>query len=226
VTVGDVVRKADGEGARSAVRAIAFDWGGVFTIGTFDGRAVSALAALFGLDEERVGAAYYPLMESFEAGRFDLPRFHELLEEELAREVDEALFRAAFLGAPLERAPMYELLAAIPHEYGVAMLSNNVAELCDRVRQDPRMARVEHFVFSNEIGARKPDPAAFTLLAEALGIAPEATVFIDDNEANVAACRTLGFRGILLDTPEGFAARWRDLLPDLAHLVEGPAWSS
>jgi putative hydrolase of the HAD superfamily len=226
VTIGDVTAGAPSNGTRPLVRAIAFDWGGVFTVGTFDGRAVTALSALVGLDERIVGRAYYPLMEHFEAGAFDLPRFHELLQDELAVEADEAEFRTAFLGAALERSAMYDVLAAIPHEYGVAMLSNNVAELCDRVRLDPRMARFEHFVFSNEIGVRKPDTPAFTVLSEALGVAPDATVFIDDNETNIAACRALGFHGILLDSPESFAAQWRALLPPLAHLVEGPAWSS
>jgi putative hydrolase of the HAD superfamily len=207
------------------VKAIAFDWGGVFTQGTFDGRAVRALASLIDLPEDDVAGAYYPLMERFEVGEFDLPTFHERLTRDLGVRVDLAPFRSAFLDAPLERTAMYQLLAGVPERYAVAMLSNNVPELCDRVRADPRMARVERFVFSNEIAARKPDAAAFAALTEALELAPEATVFVDDNAANVAACQALGFRGLLLDTPTGFARRWRALVPDLAALVAGPEWS-
>jgi len=208
----------------SPIHAIAFDWGGVFTIGTFDGRAVTALASLFGVEERTMASSYYPLMELFEAGAFDLPSFCARLQDAMPRAVDEGAFRAAFLGAALERHAMFPVLAGIPDHFTVGMLSNNVAELCDRVRGDGRFARIEHFVFSNEIGVRKPDPAAFMALAEALGVAPEATVFIDDNEANVAACAQLGFQGILLDTSEGFARRWSERLPSLRHLVDGPAW--
>ncbi len=207
------------------IRAIAFDWGGVFTEGTFDARAVTALATLFGRPEDVVAGSYYPLMEHLEVGAFDLPGFQARLERELGVATDGAAFRAAFLDAPLERAAMYEVLAGIPERYGVAMLSNNAPELCDRVRTDPRMARIEHFVFSNEVGVRKPDAAAFAALTEALALPPHATVFIDDNAHNVAACETLGFRGVLLDTPGRFAERFRALLPDLGHLVTGPAWS-
>ena len=214
----------DGTAAGVPVKAIAFDWGGVFTQGTFDARAVRALAALMGLSEDDVAAAYYPLMERFEVGAFDLPAFHERLTRELGAQVDLAPFRSAFLDAPLERPAMYQLLAGVPERYAVAMLSNNVPELCDRVRADPRMARVERFVFSNEIAARKPDAAAFAALTEALGLAPEATVFVDDNAGNIAACHALGFRGALLDTPAAFAERWRALLPELAGLVSGPEW--
>jgi FMN phosphatase YigB (HAD superfamily) len=208
------------------VHAIAFDWGGVFTVGTFDGRAVVALADLFGVDEAVVAAAYYPLMELFEVGAFDLPSFCSRLQDAVDGDVEESAFRAAFLGAALERHAMFPLLAAIPHTYTVGMLSNNVPELCDRVRGDPRFARIEQFVFSNEIGVRKPDHAAFTTLAEALGVAPESIVFVDDNEANVTACTAMGFQGILLDTPAGFARRWSERLPDLRHLVDAPAWSA
>lgn len=207
------------------VKAIAFDWGGVFTVGTFDGRAVTALAALTGLSEESVAASYYPLMEHVEVGAFDLPGFHQRLTGELGVETDLTAFRTAFLDAPLERTAMYQLLAGVPERYAVAMLSNNASELCDRVRSDPRMARIEHFVFSNEIAARKPDAAAFAALTEALAVAPEATVFVDDNAANIAACQALGYRGILLDTPAAFARRWQEHLPDLAELVDGPAWA-
>lgn len=209
----------------SVIKAIAFDWGGVFTQGTFDARAVTALATLTGLGEDAVAASYYPLMEHFEVGAFDLPAFHQRLSDELGVRVELAPFRSAFLDAPLERPAMYQLLAAIPEHYAVGMLSNNVSELCDRVRSDPRMARIERFVFSNEIAARKPDAAAFAALTEALGVAPEATVFIDDNAANIAACRSLGFHGLLIDDSAAFAKRWRAQLPDLADLVAGPEWA-
>lgn len=70
-------------------------------------------------------------------------------------------------------------------------------------------------MFSNEIGVRKPAPEAFAALTEALGVAPERTVFIDDNADNIAACEALGFTGLLLDEPRAFSARWRAALPEL-----------
>ena len=211
-------------GAGTHVEALAFDWGGVFTVGTFDGRAVEALANLLARTQDEVAQVYYPLMERFEVGEFDLSGFQQRLTAGLRASVDADAFREAFLGAPLECRAMYELVAHLPETYAVAMLSNNVPELCDRVRSDPRLTRIEAFVFSNEIGVRKPDAHAFAALSEALGSPPETTVFIDDNARNVEACQDLGFQGMLLDTPAGFAERWRTLLPNLAALVSGPAW--
>lgn len=208
------------------LRGVAFDWGGVFTVGTFDGRAIARLARLFDLDEAVLRPAYLELMELFEIGGFDLPSFAERLSRSVGRVVDAGAFREAFLDAPLERPAMYALVAGVPEELAVGMLSNNVPVLCDRVRDDPRCARIERFVFSNEIGVRKPDAAAFMALAESLQLAPHEIVFVDDHPGNVAAARALGFEALLLDTPASFATRWRATLPALAHLVEGPGWEA
>jgi HAD superfamily hydrolase (TIGR01509 family) len=208
------------------LRGVAFDWGGVFTVGTFDGRAIARLARLFGVDEAALRPTYLELMELFEIGGFDLPSFTERLSRSLGRDVDAGAFREAFLDAPVERPEMYALVAGLPDELAVGMLSNNVPVLCDRVRDDPRCARIERFLFSNEIGVRKPDAAAFMSLAEALQLAPHEIVFVDDHPGNVAAAQRLGFEALLLDTPAAFAARWRATLPALAHLVEGPGWAA
>ncbi|ADI15909.1 HAD family hydrolase [Truepera radiovictrix] len=197
------------------VTAIAFDWGGIFTENTFDSSAVRNLARLAGVSEAQLGETYFPLMELFEAGAFDFPEFYRRFVERSGLELDPTRFRETFLGSVVERREMFGVLAAIPAHYTVGMLSNNVPVLCDRVRSDPRMARIEHFIFSNEINVRKPAPEAFAALAKALGRPPEETVFIDDNEANIRACEALGFRGLWLESYEGFAARWQRLLPEL-----------
>ena len=110
---------------------------------------------------------------------------------------------------------MYSLIGSLPAGLRVGVLSNNVPELCDVVRYDPRLARVDAFVFSNEIGVRKPQREAFDALSEALGTPADLTVFVDDNLDNIAACSALGFTGLLIDTPAGFAERWRMTLPQI-----------
>lgn len=197
------------------IRAIAFDWGGVFTEGTFDSSAVHDLAALFGTPVGAVATPYYPLMAEFERGAFDLATFVSRLLQAGSFDAPPERVRAAFLGAVRWREPMAALLRGIPREYTVGMLSNNVPNLCDLVRHDARMERIERFVFSNEIGVRKPDPTAFAALTESLGVRPEQTVFIDDNADNIVACEALGFTGLWVDEVAHFAERWRATLPGL-----------
>ena len=197
------------------ITAIAFDWGGVFTENTFDSSAVHDLAARSGLSEAHIAKTYFPLMAHFEAGAFNFDTFADRFIRESGVNLSPDAVQETFLGAVRERETMFRVLSSIPAHYTVGVLSNNVAVLCDAVRDDPRMARVEHFVFSNEIKVRKPNPAAFAALTQALGRPPQETVFVDDNADNIAACEALGYRGLLLESYGGFAERWQQLLPDL-----------
>ncbi len=197
------------------ISAIAFDWGGIFTENTFDSSAINNLAHHAQLSTEEIAGVYLPLMEEFEAGAFDFDTFVHRFLRESGAELGGSEVREIFLGSVRERRAMFEVLASIPEHYTVGMLSNNVEVLCDAVRDDPRMSRVEHFVFSNEIRVRKPDPAAFAALTEALAQPVDQTVFVDDNQDNIAACEALGYKGILLTSYDTFATAWRELLPDV-----------
>src|SRR5690606_5560808 len=66
VTGQDVGRQA------AACEAIAFDWGGVMTRGTFDSSAVVALAGLYGMAPGELQPTYLRLMEGFEVGEYDM----------------------------------------------------------------------------------------------------------------------------------------------------------
>ncbi len=197
------------------ITAIAFDWGGIFTEGTFDSSAVRNLAVLCQTTPEVIGQTYFPLMEHFEAGEFDFDSYHRQFVEKSGFEIDEGIFRKTFLGSVRERREMFEVLNAIPASYKVGMLSNNVPILCDRVRDDARFKRIDTFVFSNEIKVRKPEARSFEALTRALGTPAETTVFVDDNADNIAACEALGFKAIYLDTFANFLERWQTLLPDI-----------
>ncbi len=50
---------------------------------------------------------------------------------------------------------------------------------------------------SEDMGVKKPDPAAFQYVLDRLGLPADETVFIDDNPVNVAAAETLGIHGIV-----------------------------
>lgn len=208
----------------SQPKALAFDWGGVFTLGTFDSSAVRALAELIGRRVEDVEPTYLDLMAEFEAGRFDLPGFHQRFSGACGSATDLRSFRETFLGAVRERPETYALLEALPRRVRLGVLSNNVAELCDLVRDDPRMARFEAFVFSNELRVRKPDPAAYQGLVDALGEQPGDVVFVDDNPDNVAAARRFGLRALLFGP--GFPTAFSELFPDvtLPAAFAAPAW--
>jgi putative hydrolase of the HAD superfamily len=87
-----------------------------------------------------------------------------------------------------------ELLASgVP----IALLTNNVKEWGDHWRATfPVDELFEVVVDSCEVAMRKPDPRIYLLTCERLGVAPDSSVFIDDNAENVAAAQALGMETV------------------------------
>lgn len=183
-----------------------FDWGGVFTVGTFDGRVVRTLAQHFGLEEARVAEAYFARVAHLEVGAWSLAEFWEALAEALGVEAPYASFELLFLSCVAPRHEMYALLAAWPPELRVGLLSNNYPVISQYLRSGPHFDRFDAVVFSNEEGVKKPDPRAFQLALERLELPAEAVLFVDDNAENLEAARQLGFRTHHFQDPEGFRA--------------------
>lgn len=76
------------------------------------------------------------------------------------------------------------------------------------------MDLVDAVCVSEEIGAQKPDRQAFGILAERLGVAPDACHFIGDNpEHDVAGARDAGMSASLIE-------RHRPGAPSLLEIVE------
>jgi 2-haloacid dehalogenase len=72
----------------------------------------------------------------------------------------------------------------------------------------PFLELFRHIVVSGELGIAKPDPAIFRHLLQVAGKPAQACFFIDDNAANVASARSLGFAAHHFSAP---AALHRDL---------------
>ena len=179
-------------------RHVAFDWGGVFTLGTFDGAATQNLAARFGRDVAEVRRHYFALVHHLEVGEWTLPAFWQELAARLELSgVPYADFEALYTGAARRNAPMYALLARLPPRVRVGLLSNNYPVVSDLLRADPAFARFDALVFSNELGHKKPAPQAFDALALALAVAPGQCAFVDDVAENIAAAERHGFHGLL-----------------------------
>ena len=111
---------------------------------------------------------------------------------EAVRDLQQDLFR----DAKTDRR-MADLVRRLRSRYRTGLLSNASDVL-------PRLLRERYGldglfdveVVSALVGLAKPDPAIYRLALERLGTAPEATVFVDDYEPNVAAAAELGIRAI------------------------------
>ena len=115
------------------------------------------------------------------------------------------------LGGPI--AGTVEILAAL-RERGVPLyaLSNWWAETFPiaRARFD-FLGWFDGIVISGEFGVAKPDPRIFAHVLETYGLRADATVFIDDLPANVAAAAAAGMQPILFTDPAALRVSLREL---------------
>ncbi len=92
---------------------------------------------------------------------------------------------------------MADLVRRLRGRYRTGLLSNASDVLPRLLRERYGLGGLfDVEVFSALVGLAKPDPAIYQLALERLGAAPEATVFVDDYEPNVAAAAALGIQAI------------------------------
>ena len=70
---------------------------------------------------------------------------------------------------------------------------------------------VDHWFVSSEIGARKPDPAAYDAVLAHPGLEPAHTVMVDDRPTNLAPAKAAGLRPVLFQSEDTAA----NTVPDL-----------
>jgi putative hydrolase of the HAD superfamily len=193
----------------SRIEVIVSDFGGVLTTPLLD--AFVGLQERRGIPLEAFGAALAraaaenggtnPLFE-LETGRCTEAAFvrqlGDALRVELGRDVDLARFGEAFFEHLQPNEELFAFMRALRERgYRMAILTNNVREWEPLWRSMlPVDELFELVVDSGFEGVRKPDPRIYELTLERLGVAADATLFLDDMEINCDAARGLGMQAV------------------------------
>lgn len=138
-------------------------------------------------------------------GTTDHPHWTDLLEAQLGRPFDRDTWQARRAEAGLARAMSLELLPGVGplmgelHDAGVPMgvASSSPANWVHGHLRHRRLDRlVEVVCTGDEVERTKPDPALYRLACERLGVAPAASVAIEDSLHGIAAARGAGMRTV------------------------------
>jgi glucose-1-phosphatase len=200
-------------GARVPTRidALLFDLGRV-VIDLDQARAHARWAQLAGMPmsdiaslvRERIvgGEAYC----RHERGEISDAEFFAHLRQQLKLALSDAQFvdgwNSIFIGEiPGIRRVLASVQALLPL---YAFSNTNMAHQAYWSRQfSDLLAPFRKIYVSHEIGARKPEPAAFHSVVADMGVAPDRVLFFDDSAENVAAARACGLRAVEVTTATG-----------------------
>ena len=193
----------------TTIEAVLFDFGGVFTESPF--LAAHEAGEELGIDVDVAfdlcfGAYHddgdHP-WHRLERGEMTLEEARRALRAMAAErgfDVDPVDFLMRLAREDRQREPIVRRALAIKATgIRTACVTNNVLEFGEGWRSlVPVDALFDAVVDSCHAGVRKPDPRIYRLALDAVDVDAEATVFLDDHPANVAAAEALGMRGIVV----------------------------
>ena len=185
---------------------LVLDWGGVLTTPIQDGFDIWIAAE--SIDTENFMATmrgYHDTPDSplhqRECGKISIIEFEEVLAQSLRTTSGntvsaQGLLDRMFAYIDINHGMMRIVNEARGNGWMTVVLSNAWGDQYD----EALIARFDAFVMSDRIGVRKPDPAAFEAVMDALEIRAEQCIFVDDMRRNVAAANEFGMQGIRYTT--------------------------
>jgi epoxide hydrolase-like predicted phosphatase len=198
------------KGAHKTIKAIIFDFG----------RVISAQKppSLFrgyeeelGLEPGTLNAIMFgsPAWEDALVGRKTSAEFWRAIGPQLNLYASEAIdaFDQRYRADEALNEGVAELIRRLRSEgrYKLAVLSNSPPGLARWLDEWGILDLFDVVFCSGDEGVKKPDPAAFEITLERLGVAPQEAVFIDDTTGHVETARGLGLKGILFTTAKALA---------------------
>jgi epoxide hydrolase-like predicted phosphatase len=181
------------------VRAVVFDVGGVLEVNPAPGWP-ERWAVRLGLTADELAQRIDRLWSGGDVGAVTLAEIERRTADALDLD-DAALFElmndawAGYLGS-LNR-PLAEYFRSLRPRFKTAILSNSFVGAREREQDAYGFQDIcDTIVYSHEVGYLKPEPAAYRIVCEALGVAPAEVLFLDDVQANVDGARAVGMRAI------------------------------
>lgn len=191
------------------IEAVIWDFGGVLTSSPFE--AFNRYEAERGLPKDFIRSinATNPDTNAwalFERSECSLDAFDELFAKEAAAK--GAVVRGRDVVELLSgdiRPEMVEALRRCKARVRVGCITNNVSAGAGAgmARTETKaalvaeiMALFDHVIESSKVGIRKPDPRIYEMACKALGVAPGASVYLDDLGINLKPAAQLGMKTI------------------------------
>jgi len=142
--------------------------------------------------------AYWACRPAYDAGQDSAAYWASVADRLGTRFPDVPALIEADLDSWSEADPEMVALVTALADQGrtLGLLSNIIGDLVPRfeARHGGWLGRFDALTYSCDIGVAKPDPRAYRICCERLGVSPSEAIFFDDTERNVLAARETGMR--------------------------------
>ena len=187
--------------------AVIFDYGRVLSVAPSN-EELQQFAALVGISEPPFFEIYSATRHDYDCGRADFQQHWQAFANAAGVKLQPAqVERIAEMETLMWLRVNHDTLALArqikAHGVRIAILSNMPHDLLAYVRREFQwLNEFEVKIWSCEFGSTKPDPAIYRHCLNALGCAPERSLFFDDRLNNVEAARDLGMDAHMFESAE------------------------
>lgn len=196
-----------------SIKNLIFDLGGVILDLSVD-HTLQAFSHVSGLDKATVKDRFIVSkeFEEYEKGLLTDAEFRDFVRDVYAVKVSDMVidqcWNAMLLGIPLQKL---ELLNRLKNTHQVYLLSNtnniHLNYIQTTIMQSFGEAKVldDYFhraYYSHLMKKRKPDADIFEQVLKENGLKADESLFLDDNEANIAGAKALGIKTLYIPTPD------------------------
>jgi putative hydrolase of the HAD superfamily len=181
------------------IRAVVFDIGGVLEI-TPDLGVDRQWETRLGLPDGEILARLRDVWRGGSIGTITLDDVHQALQERLGLDDQMVAQYMAdvwreYLGTA--NAELIDYARRLRPRWRTGIVSNSFVGAREREQAAYGFEDlVEEIVYSHEVGFSKPDPRIYALACTRLDVAPEETVFLDDNDVCVTGARDVGIHAV------------------------------
>ncbi|MCU1600121.1 MAG: hydrolase [Frankiales bacterium] len=194
-----------------SIRAVLFDFGGVFTDSPFEafGKYADSIGATrdqidaivfggYGVDGDHPWHRVERGEITLEAARDGILALGE--EQGLVVDIWQVFMTMSANQGGLRHGLVEHVRVLRAAGLKTGIVTNNVVEFREHWRAMLPVAELfDVIVDSSEVGERKPNPAIFRRAVALLGLQPDEVLFLDDYPGNVTAAQELGMRAVLVD---------------------------
>src|SRR5262249_41795984 len=192
------------------IKAVILDYGEVLCHGPAP-HYIQSMADVFKLSPQAFRAIYDRHRLPYDRGDYSPQVYWSKFEEETDAKLSLAQLRQlrdwdVEMWSDVDLAMLVWVDTLRAHKLKIALLSNMHADMARHFRH--RFDWVNKFdtaVLSAEIRSVKPEPGIYLRTVEALGVRPEAALFIDDRERNIRGANEVGIKAIRFESIEQLA---------------------
>jgi epoxide hydrolase-like predicted phosphatase len=187
-----------------SIKAIFFDFGGVILRTEYQAPR-QQLAERFNMEYEDIDKAVFGSPSALRAS------LGEITEAEHWKEIGKRFkltdanlkaFEESFFAGDVIDRDFLEYIDTLRPKHHVGLISNAWSGLRDYMTREKVIQFFDSVTISAEVGAVKPEPKILQLALEQAGVKAEEAVFVDDFQANIVACESIGMKGILFKSPQ------------------------